>query len=186
MRGTNLAKLQTAYDTQALNVLNRVSSRVQNELQDAVYDLVRSGAHGREGIDTLRGTFDRLGLTEKNSFQLESIFRTQTQLAYGAGRWQADQDPDIQEILWGYEYSAVMDDRTRPEHAAINGTRLPKDDPFWKRFWPPNGWACRCQAIPIFEPERQVKPPAEVDGRPIAPDKGFDFNPGELVKAAAG
>lgn len=181
MGNVDLAKLQKTYGTEALKILNRVSTRVQTELQETMYGLISEGAHTREGIDVLRQKFDRLGLSEKNGFQLETIFRTQSQLAYGAGRWAADQDEAVQEILWGYEYSAVGDNRTRPTHLALDGTRLPKDDPFWKRFWPPNGWNCRCQAIPIFEPQRSVRPPRTVDGDPISPDKGFAFNAGELT-----
>jgi SPP1 gp7 family putative phage head morphogenesis protein len=41
-------------------------------------------------------------------------------------------------------YVAVMDDRTRPDHAGMNGARYPVDHPFWRIHYPPNGWSCRC------------------------------------------
>ena len=184
MQKANLDQLQRAYQTESLKILNRVEDRVHNELQKTVYELIGAGAHVREGVEVLRQKFDDLGLTEKNGFQLETIFRTQTQLAYGAGRWAADQDDAIQEILWGYEYSANGDDRTRPTHLAMDGTRLPKDDPFWKKCWPPNGWNCRCVTIQIFDDAGGVRkrpPPKYVDGDPVVPDKGFAFNAGNLV-----
>ena len=49
------------------------------------------------------------------------------------------------------EYSAVLDDRTRDEHAELHGTIRPKDDPFWDDNYPPNGWNCRCIAIETNE-----------------------------------
>lgn len=42
------------------------------------------------------------------------------------------------------QYDAVNDDRTRPEHAAMDGIILPLDHPFWRTHFPPNGWYCRC------------------------------------------
>lgn len=178
--------LQKQYDTLALRVLNNVSDDVDRALQDEVTDLIAEGAHAREAIERLGKKFDDLGLTPKNDFQLETIFRTQVQLTFGAGKYQAEQDPDIQEILWGYQYVTVGDDRVRPEHEVLDGVTLPKDDPFWQRFYPPNGWNCRCQAIPIFEQVKEVKPKLyNDDGSSVTPDKGFDFNPGQVFKTLA-
>jgi uncharacterized protein with gpF-like domain len=41
-------------------------------------------------------------------------------------------------------YVAVMDERTRPLHAAWHNTVLHCDDPWWDTHLPPNGWNCRC------------------------------------------
>ncbi len=41
-------------------------------------------------------------------------------------------------------YVAVMDKRTRIEHAGWNGVTLPVTDVFWKNHFPPNGFNCRC------------------------------------------
>lgn len=171
----DLSKLQSKIKSTALKVLNDVSDNVEEKLRDTVGGLLEEGAHVKEATQTLDEAFDALGLTKKNNFQLETVFRTQTALTFSAGRWQADQDEAIQEILWGYKYVTVGDDRVRPEHEELDGVTLPKDDPFWDTFWPPNGWNCRCQAIPIFEERKEVQSPddAEVD-----PD--FAFNAGDV------
>ena len=180
-------QLQKLYNTRALRVMNNVADDTEAELRQTINELVQQGVHGAEAGKALREKFDNLGLSDVKDYQLNTIFRTQAQLAFGAGRWQADQDPDIQEILWGYQYTAVMDDRTREEHAALDGTILPKDDGFWLRFWPPNGYNCRCQAIPIFAEEDAKQPPeTDEDGEPITPDEGFDFNPGVVYSAGFG
>lgn len=162
-------------DGKALNVLDDVSQKIQKRLRGVVADLIEKGAHVKEGAKALQKEFDALGITPKNGYQLETIFRTHTQLAYGAGRWQADQDEAVQEILWGYTYYTVGDDRVREEHAALDGVTLPKDHPLWASIWPPNGWNCRCQVVPVFS-ERDVVEPDEDDFS--GPDEGFDFNPG--------
>jgi SPP1 gp7 family putative phage head morphogenesis protein len=142
--------------------------------------------HVNAGVNELRKALALEGLTPDNSFTLEAIFRTQTQVAYSAGRWNADQDPAVQEILWGYKYVTVGDDRVRPEHVGLDGATFPKDDAFWNTHFPPCGWGCRCQAIPIYEEAEVVRPPAEieVDGKMVRPgaDPGFRFNPGKVFQ----
>lgn len=174
----DIRKLQSQYETRAFAILNDVTRKVEKDLRETTLMLFEEGAHQSEASTVLRERFDALGLTDTKDYQLKTIFRTQSQIAYGAGRWEADQDPDVQEILWGYEYSAVGDDRTREEHMKLDGTRLPKEHPFWQRYWPPNGWNCRCTAIPIFDEETVKPPPGDV-----SPDEGFDFNAGEIFAA---
>lgn len=37
----------------------------------------------------------------------------------------------------------------REEHAELNGITLPADDPFWREYYPPNGWRCRCTTVEV-------------------------------------
>ena len=177
-------ELQKQYDATALTMLKGAADKIENSLQKTMLNIHSKGMHVREAKKELDKTFKALGISPANSFTLEAIFRTQTQMAYSVGRWQADQDPDIQEILWGYKYVTVGDDRVRPEHLALEGITLPKDDPRWNTIFPPNGWACRCQAIPIFEERKTVEPKdvVEINGKIVVPgaDKGFAFNPGQI------
>ena len=48
-------------------------------------------------------------------------------------------------------YRTVGDSRVRPEHATLNGIVKPIDDPFWKTYYPPNGWRCRCTVMNTAE-----------------------------------
>lgn len=176
----NLKALEQQYNIVALRTLSNVSDTIEKDIRATAYGLIERGATVKEAKDVLGKRFDALGLTPRNSFQLETIFRTASSVAYGAGSWAAYQDPDIQEILWGYTYSAVMDDRTRENHAAAEGTTLPKDDEFWQRMWPPNGYNCRCEVIPLFSRERINRPPPEA-----VADPGFGYNPGAILSGLA-
>lgn len=179
----NLDRLQKQYKTQAIRVLNDTSLDVEEALELEFKNLLVEGVTVREAVRRLGNKFDELGLSPLKPYQLETIFRTQLQMSFAAGRYQAEQHPDIDEILWGYKYSTVGDDRVRDQHAALEGITLTKDDPFWQRFYPPNGWNCRCQVIPLFEQRKVVQPPVvDEHGNVIAPDKGFDFNPGVVFR----
>lgn len=173
-------RLEQQYGVDCLRILSGAANNVEDALRAKMNELIEQGAHVRRGITELASTFAAQGVSPKNTFQLETIFRTQHQLAYGAGRWHADQDPDIQEILWGYKYVTVGDDRVRESHAKLDGVTMPKDDPFWQTHWPPNGWNCRCQAIPIYDERPTIAPPRGVD-----PDEGFAFNNGVVMSDLA-
>lgn len=60
-----------------------------------------------------------------------------------AGKWtQFMQEADALPYL---EYDAVMDGRTREDHAKMDKIVRPIKDDFWKKYYPPNGWNCRCK-----------------------------------------
>ena len=187
----DLRGLVGQFDANAVAVLHTAEAAAEAKLQAAIVEATREGVHVREGVKKLGAAFESAGLSPRNSFHLETIFRTQTAIAYGAGRWAADQDEAVQEILWGYEYVTVGDDRVRPTHVALDGTRAAKDSSFWQRFWPPNGWSCRCSTLRIFVDDPFVRrttklpePTIDVGDREIqvVPDRGFAFNPGTVFR----
>jgi len=76
-------------------------------------------------------------------FRLQTIYQANLQSAYMAGRWQSQwENRAARPYLM---YVAVLDSRTRPLHRALHGTIAPIDSPFWRSFYPPNGWRCRCR-----------------------------------------
>lgn len=50
-------------------------------------------------------------------------------------------DKDVFPLL---RWSSVNDERTRPDHARMDGITLPADHSFWKSHWPPIDHQCRC------------------------------------------
>ena len=184
----DVAKLEKLYGDTAVKVTRGLGDALEAKAQEAAADIVKQGMHVQDAMQRMREAFDAAGATPQKPFLLETLVRTQIQTAYGAGRWNADQDPAVQEILWGYTYVTAGDDRVREEHAAMEGTCLPKDDPFWQVNWPPNGFNCRCSTVEEFREEKIVQPPesVEVDGRIIKPgaDEGWGYNPGMVYRDA--
>lgn len=180
----DIAKVAKQYNAISLTSLRNLAAPVERKVRETISDLIGSGSTLKNAIDKLDEALNKLGVGKVEENKLEAVFRTQLQTSFNAGRWQADQDPDIQEILWGYKYVTVGDDRVREEHAELDGVTLPKDDPFWEKYWPPNGWNCRCQVIPVFEEREHVQPGKLEDGSIPQPDEGFGFNPGVVFSDA--
>lgn len=139
--------------------------------------------------------------------RLRTIFQTNVQTAYMAGRYMRYMDDVETRPYW--QYVAIMDGRTRPAHAALNGKVFRWDDPIWRVIFPPNGWGCRCRVRALTQAEvdamglrvesgtirtETVRVNAEdtmdVDvveytdpltgrTRVFRPDPGWDYNPGE-------
>ena len=140
-----------------------------------------------------------------NTRRLQTIFQTNMQSAYMAGRYATQLDQVDTHPYW--EYVAILDSRTRPAHRVLAGSVYRYDDPFWQTFYPPNGYRCRCrvrtrtagyiekngiavragranlkQIDQVVGRDNQTRPAiAYTDpatGQTIAPDPGFGANPG--------
>ncbi len=152
-------QIETTYATTSAAIVDAVALRVTGAIAETMTEIQLQGLHVRGGIELLGETFAAQGVTPAHSFTLENIFRTETQKAFSVGRWQFNQQPEIQAILWGYQYVTAGDARVRPTHAGLDGVKLPKDSPRWSQIFPPNGFSCRCQAIELFEAPNQIKAP---------------------------
>ena len=110
-----------------------------------------------------------------NNF-LKTEWQTAVANSQSARDWgQLMEDDSIQII----EYITQEDTLVRPEHGRINGARYPKGHSFWNRYFPPNGWNCRCFTVNHDEETKGkvIKNPPEF-GTPQMP-KAFDINPGK-------
>lgn len=200
-----VAGIEQIYSPMSGQVMRNVDYIVEARARRAIHTATRERLHVRGAQALLRNELAKEGVTPRNSYLLKTVVRTQTQLAYGAGRWNANQDPAINKILWGYQYVTVGDDRVRPKHAALDNKKKPKGDPFWQTGWPPNGYNCRCSTLEIWNDDAEAgqidtipyettmdeqvwrKPRGkkgfwetrEIKVQP-GPDSGWQFNPGTL------
>ncbi|MEX2524487.1 MAG: phage minor head protein [Gammaproteobacteria bacterium] len=133
--------------------------------------------------------------------RLRTIYQTNLRTAYAAGHW--DRIVDTAEEAPFLLYDAVLDERTRPEHAEWDGTLLRYDDPWWEDHYPPNGWNCRCSVVqldadqaqailgksapdtPPSDPAREWVNPrtGEVQQVPRGIDPGWNYHPGRARTA---
>src|SRR5574344_716881 len=82
-------------------------------------------------------------------YRLKTIYSVNMQTAYQTGRYKTQIENTDNRPYW--EYVAVLDSRTRPEHAQLHGLIFRYDDPFWNSFYPPNGWRCRCRVNAVSD-----------------------------------
>lgn len=143
----------------AFTVAKAVRLDVLNTIRDEVDRAVHDGITRQEFTRTLAPRLQKLGWwgkqvivdTEGNAKEIElgsprrlaTIYNVNMRTAYNSGRY-AQMMNNVEDYPF-WQYVAVMDGRTRPEHAALNGLVFRYDDPFWKTHYPPNGWNCRCR-----------------------------------------
>lgn len=80
----------------------------------------------------------------KNYLESEYLFATQS--AQMASKW-ADFEKDGDR--YNLQYRTANDSRVRYEHAVLHDITLPPSDPFWAKYFPPNGWRCRCNVVQV-------------------------------------
>jgi len=57
---------------------------------------------------------------------------------------------------YNLQYRTAGDKRVRDSHDVLRDTTLPKSDPFWDSFMPPNGWRCRCTVVEVLPEDYKV------------------------------
>lgn len=82
--------------------------------------------------------------------RLRTIYETNIANAYERGR-NPPPTPDELARRPFVMYSAILDKRTRPQHAALHGRVFRRDDPMWSSIAPKNGYRCRCTAINLTQ-----------------------------------
>jgi len=200
-----------------LDILEDLYSAIQDDLknggtfgqfQERVEPLLKAkGWWGKRDAANLR-TGEIVQVQLGSAYRLETIYVTNTQVAYQAGRYQ--EFMKAVDVVPYWEYSAIGDRRTRPAHAAMSGRVFRWDDPVWQVWYPPCGFRCRCRIIVRTETERkrgvfqlsegsgrmahvereikhrdgtkskvQTGAFRDQDGRLHAPDMGWDYHVGE-------
>lgn len=74
--------------------------------------------------------------------RLKTIYHTNTQTAYAAGRWQRIQR--TKDSLPYLQYMPSVSANLRDDHKAYYGLIRHVDDPIWQSILPPNGFGCKC------------------------------------------
>ncbi|MEC5319300.1 phage minor head protein [Brenneria populi subsp. brevivirga] len=140
--------------------------------------------------------------------RLKTIFETNMQAAYSAGRYEEQLANAEFRPYW--TRIGVMDAHIRPSHAALNGYTARYDDPVWQFMYPPDGYGCRCRIrartqadvdrlkIPVQHSEiveveqawgpndSRIVKAIKWNGELYTPDAGFGHNPGQGYLSALG
>jgi SPP1 gp7 family putative phage head morphogenesis protein len=111
-------------------------------------------------------------------WRVENIYRTNLQTAYSAGRWK--QQEETAAFFPYLQYMAILDSRTRQAHAAMHGKVFHREHPVWERWYPPNGFACRCYVKSLTDGQVKARGlKVRKEGVDVAPDEGWDYHVGK-------
>lgn len=205
---TKLDVLQDIQDSLAKALKN--GQTLQQWKDGLIPELQRKGWWQRDATTQqlqAAGRVDEQGVIAKGltPHRLKTIFQTNIQSAYMAGRYEQMIEQAEERPYW--QYVAILDSKTRPAHRALNGKVFRYDDAGWAAFYPPNGFNCRCRVrnftrleierreIPVSSTEgklHQVQVPLKsgesatvtrlvdksLPGGRFQPDPGFSNNPG--------
>jgi SPP1 gp7 family putative phage head morphogenesis protein len=128
--------------------------RMLDELKQSIY--VFSGAKTHNFIKeasslllTDSGTVTSFSAFKERILKLDNTYNVNYLNAeYGhavgsgrmAARWAEIERDGLPRLI----YRTIGDSVVRQEHRLLNGICRPKGDRFWRVYYPPNGWHCRC------------------------------------------
>ena len=101
---------------------------------------------------------------------LQAEYQTARTAAQMAQKWESFQETI--EYFPNLKFRTVGDDRVRDEHKSLDGTIRPINDVFWKRYFPPLDWRCRCDVVQTAETPNQ--PPKEMPAVKFKGNVGVD------------
>ncbi len=114
-------------------------------------------------------------------WRLQTIFRTNAQVAYGEGRYRMLTDPAVLRRRPFWKFSAVLDGRTSPICRPLQGTVLPASDPWWNDHQPPLHFSCRSTVMALTPDDAEsagiAKTPPDVDAQEGFGQVGEELRP---------
>ena len=193
----------------ALSVSLKDGGTLADFQKNLIPTLEQKGWMGKGLVADADGVLQGKQLTPR---RLETIFQTNMQAAYNAGRYQeqranAESRPYLERV-------AIADSRTRPAHLALNGFIAHIDDPIWATLYPPDGYCCRCRVrarsardverhdLTVHTSEGRLVEVEQawgngetrtvtafknpINGQLYTPDAGFGHNPGQGYLSSLG
>jgi SPP1 gp7 family putative phage head morphogenesis protein len=176
----DLGNVRNGFTQFAKKRVNGAFVSLESRINNILADVTAKQLPTRQGIREFNRELTKAGIAVRKPALLETLVRTHAQVAMGAAQWQLDQD-DPEDLISGYVYSTVGDDRVRDEHWELEGVVFKKGDSRLNELWPPNGWNCRCQLVSVIG----ELPKGKRATNAMHADEGFDFHPGKLLLGKA-
>ena len=162
----------------AERLVSFTATRLASELlvaraRELVEAHLTEGGTLRSFVAGIRAGEAGLGIEPASPWYLETIYRTNVQMAYGQGRLEQLEHPSVVQARPFVQYRTAGDNRVRASHAALNGKVFDRSqDDGWRRFAPPLGFSCRCGMVSVREGRFDAS--QVVDSRELGDDVGPD------------
>lgn len=109
---------------------------------------------------------------------LKTEFNMANNQAIAGRKWlDIEKNKDIFPAL---KYVTIGDERVRADHSILDGIVRPVDDPFWRTYYPPNDWGCRCTVEQMTAEESPISSDSVIKkiNEKYQPDDLFNGNAG--------
>lgn len=171
---TRLDLLQDIKD--ALIKAQSEGSTVEQFKKDLKPIIESKGWSGRKEITLKDGTKSTVNLTPS---RLETVYRTNLQSAYSAGRWQ--QIEEAKQTRPYLQFLAVVDESTSDVCSSLNRKVFAVDDEIWNSIMPPLHHNCRSTVRSLSEKQlvREGLTPENIDPKTLDIQDNFRANPGK-------
>jgi SPP1 gp7 family putative phage head morphogenesis protein len=142
--------LEPALRFRAFTLANMTQYDLVNDVKEKLIKAVSAGGSLAEFLQD-ESLYNIAGLNprQQRPGYWETVYRTNVQTAYNAGRYAQLQDvkPPY------YEFVGIGDERQTDICQARSGTLLPADHEFWAANWPPLHFNCRSTVRGVFSRE---------------------------------
>lgn len=140
--------LEVAARSRAFTVSGLTSLALLTEVHDAIG---RAVAEGTTLADFKRTVGPQLADAwgAPNAARVETVFRTNTQAAYNAGRYEQLNRRSVRAARPFWRFSAVLDGRTTDTCSPLDQVIRPAGDAFWSTHWPPLHFNCRSTVVSL-------------------------------------
>ena len=149
---------------------------VTKKLKDSLARNIADGGTFETWKKDIKGILESTGLGKEGSYW-KTVYRTNTQTAYNQGR-ELRQRADNVNDWWMYD--AIDDEKTTEFCQKMNGKAWHKNDPIWKKIYPPNHFNCRSNVVAMTKAEVKGIEFPEIEGQETT--KGQTMGKGKLPK----
>lgn len=160
----------------AFTVSHVTKAEVLGDISNAIDKAIENGETLATFRDSLDDIMQKRGWEGTSPWHEETIFRTNIQTAYSAGKFsQLDGHSD----KFVGQFDAILDDATTETCRELNGKIYPLDSPFWDMYMPPLHFNCRSTVRPVYNGEVEERGLYVSDKLPpgsVKPSDGFGNN----------
>ncbi len=130
---------------------------------------------------------------DERPWHLETVYRTNVQMAYARGREEQMTDPDVLSMRPYWRFVALLDQATTPICRPLHGVVMEATNPWWRTHSPPLHYNCRSTKQSLtpemaqsygIRTKPKSSPPLDGFGmsRPVEWQPDLDLYPPQLVQ----
>lgn len=159
------------YRRMARQVLQQYQTSTNAELQRIYQQARAKGVSSDSAAKLILRRFGTLGHTAPVSNRLKTLYGSALRSAYNQGLFDST---STDAAIWGFRWIArevrgAKHPTTRETHWQFHRVTLPKEHDFWRTYWVPLEWNCKCR-IKVFRRKQTIQRPPP---NPMAIDSGF-------------